>query len=196
MKLSTWAKQQGVCYQTAWRWFRDGQLPDAKQLPSGTIIIEEPKLSSSPEGIAIYARVSSSENKDNLEAQAARLTQYCMAKGYQITYIVKEIASGLNDERPRLEKLLLDDTIKIIVVEHKDRLARFGLNYITKMLEKQGRFVEVVNLAENVENDLMQDFVSIITSFTARLYGKRRSHRKTELIIQELNCNETEEKIN
>jgi putative resolvase len=189
MKLSTWAKQQGICYKTAWRMFKNNLLPNAYKLPSGAIIVEENKTLIS-NTVAIYARVSSSENKDNLDRQAERLQQYCIAKGYQINQIVKETASGLNDHRPKLEKLLLDKSIYIIVVEHKDRLARFGFNYISKLLEVNNKKIEVVNLAENAENDLMEDFVSIITSFTARLYGKRRSKRKTEKLIRELNTAE------
>jgi predicted site-specific integrase-resolvase len=186
MKLSQWAKKQGICYATAWRMFKNNLLSNAYQLPTGTIIVED-DITNTSNKTAIYARVSSSENKDNLDSQAERLKSYCIAKGYQINQIVKETASGLNDERPKLERLLLDNTITTIVVEHKDRLARFGFNYINKLLKQRDRKIEVVNVAENAESDLMSDFVSIITSFTARLYGKRRSHRKTEKIIDELN---------
>ena len=77
--------------------------------------------------------------------------------------------------------------ITLIVVEHKDRLARFGLNYIEKLLNIEGRKIEVVNNTSNDKEDLVQDFVSIITSFTARLYGKRRSKRNTEKLIEDLN---------
>jgi predicted site-specific integrase-resolvase len=186
MKLSQWARLQGICYKTAWRMFKNNLLKNARQLPTGTIIVDEEKAIL-PNKTAIYARVSNSENKNNLDSQAERLKLYCIAKGYTIDLIIKEVASGLNDERPKLEKLLVDSTISIIVVEHKDRLARFGFNYINKLLEKQNRKIEIVNVAENAEDDLMTDFVSIITSFTARLYGKRRSKRKTETIIKELN---------
>lgn len=196
IKLATWAKENCVCYKTAWRMFKDGRLPNAKQLASGTIIVQqEDPAPIRGNLVAIYARVSSSENKDNLNSQAERLKQYCAAKGYQINQIAKEIASGLNDERPKLEALLLNPDIAIIVVEHKDRLARFGFNYISKMLEKQNRCIEVINTAENSESDLMEDFVSIITSFTARLYGKRRSKRKTEKIIEELKNDKIDENV-
>lgn len=100
--------------------------------------------------------------------------------------MVTEIGSGLNDERKKLEKVLLDKSINLIVVEHKDRLARFGLNYIQKLLELDNRKIEIINPQVNDENDLMQDFVSIITSFVSRLYGRRRSKRLTEKIIKEV----------
>ena len=170
--------------------FKNNLLKNAEQLPTGTIIVHEKEINKPSNKVAIYARVSSSENRNNLKAQAERLKQYCAAKGYQINKIVTEVGSGLNDTRPKLEKLLTDNDISIIVVEHKDRLARFGLNYITKLLQQQNREIEIINEAENAEDDLMQDFVSIITSFTARLYGKRRSKRKTEKIVKELKTND------
>ena len=147
------------------------------------IIIDNPDIEKT---VAIYARVSSSENKDNLESQAERLISYCNAKGYKVSKIVKEIGSGLNDKRPKLESLLIDNSINIIVIEHKDRLCMFGINYIEKLLSLQNRQIEVVNPALDDKNDLIQDFISIITSFCARIYGLRRSKRNTEKIINEL----------
>lgn len=190
MKLSAYAKKLGVTYQTAWKWFHDGHLQGV-QLPTGTIIIPEPdevnrKAFKAPQKVAIYARVSSAENKTNLEKQSARLQDYCAAKGYQVSAIVKEVGSGINDSRPKLLRLLQNPEIGLIVVEHKDRLTRFGFQYITKLLEIQKRGIEVVNLVETGKEDLVQDFVSIITSFCARIYGQRRSKRKTEAIVAEL----------
>ena len=103
-----------------------------------------------------------------------------------------EIGSGLNDNRPKLEKLLTDHGVKKILVEHTDRFARFGTNYISKLLEMQNRELEVINETNNDRDDLMQDFVSIITSFCARLYGQRRNKRRTEQLIKELEKEEDE----
>jgi predicted site-specific integrase-resolvase len=187
MKLSDWAKKQGIHYKTAWNMYKKGLLKNASQLPTGTIIINEEKENNEiPVKVAVYARVSSNENKDNLNRQVERLLLYSNAKGYKVDKVVKEIGSGLNDKRPKLENLLLDRNIAIIVVEHKDRLSRFGLNYIEKLLEMQKRKIEIINNSETDKDDLMQDFVSIITSFTALLYGLRRSKRKTEKLILEL----------
>ena len=104
--------------------------------------------------------------------------------------MITEFGSGLNDKRPKLEKLLLDETITKIVVEHKDRLTRFGFNYIEKLLSRSGIELEVVNNVEGEKEDLIRDFVSVITSFSARIYGQRRSKRKTERLIAELEKNE------
>ena len=100
------------------------------------------------------------------------------------------MGSGLNDNRKKLESLIMDESIKRIVVEHSDRFSRFGMNYIIKLLKLQGREIEIINEQSNDRDDLMQDFVSIITSFCARLYGQRRNNRRTEKIIEELSKEE------
>ena len=183
-KISTYAKMNRVTTRTIWNWIRDKKLVIEKTATGRNLIVTEDEYMDSK--TAIYARVSSSENKDNLEKQKQRLLDYSSAKGYKVDYIITEIGSGLNDKRPKLERILLDKSITRIVVEHKDRLARFGLNYIEKLLEIDGRKVEIINPVNNDRDDLMQDFVSIITSFTARLYGQRRTRRKTEQIIKQL----------
>jgi putative resolvase len=121
-----------------------------------------------------------------LEGQLTRLRDFATAKGYTILKEVKEVGSGLNDKRPLLEKILQNDEWHILVAEHKDRIARFGLSYMVLLLEKQGKKIEIINNVLEDKADLIQDFVSIITSFTARLYGLRRSKRKTEQIIKDL----------
>jgi predicted site-specific integrase-resolvase len=121
-----------------------------------------------------------------LENQANRLQQYCIAKGYQIHKVIKEFGSGINDNRPLLTKLLSSGDFTKIVIEHKDRLTRIGFNYIETLLKKEGKEIEVVNNAEDDKENIIQDFVSIITSYCARIYGNRRSKRKTEQLIKEL----------
>src|SRR5947209_18370874 len=185
MKLSQYAKQQGISYRTALRWFRDGTI-QGYQAPSGTIIVTEREPMPAVQKVAIYARVSSAEHRANLERQAERLTQYCTARGYQVAQVVKEIASGVNESRPKLLSLLKDTSITRIVVERKDRLTRFGFHYLETLLETTGRKIEVVNVAENDKEDLIADMVAIVDSFTARLNGQRRAKRKTERIVKEL----------
>jgi predicted site-specific integrase-resolvase len=181
VKLSKYAEMSGVSVRTLWRRIAEGNL-EVVRSSTGRVFVEIEENDNINLKVAVYARVSSSENKDNLERQKERLISYCNTKGYKVDSVVAEIGSGLNDERKKLEKLLLDKSINLIVVEHKDRLARFGLNYIQKLLELDGRRVEIINTQTNDEDDLMQDFVSIITSFVARLYG--RSKRVTENIIK------------
>jgi len=193
MKLSTWAKKMGISYRRAWQMFKDGKLPNAKKLPTGTIVVLEEEISnvlSTQNIVAIYARVSSHENRDNLEKQAERLKEYAIAKGYQIKHIVKEVGSGVNDARPKLINLLNKQDYSILLVEHKDRLTRFGFNYIRLLCEKQGKLIEIVNGSEDEKEDIIQDFVAVIYSFSAKLYGLRRAKRKTEKIIKEITQDE------
>jgi putative resolvase len=187
MKLSEYAKQQGVRYETAWRWFQDGKIK-GHRVGAHTIMIDEGQEIQShlTQKVAVYARVSSSENKSNLDSQAERLVAYCTAKGYQVAKVVKEIGSAVNDARPKFLALLEDVNMRIIVVEQKDRASRFGVRYIDALLRVQGRALEVVNLADNATEDLLADLTSIIYSFCSRLYGQRRAKRKTQQIVQAL----------
>jgi putative resolvase len=187
MKLRTFAQWAGVRYETAWRWFKAGKIK-GYQLDTKTIVITE-ELSQHPKQepiVVVYGRVSANEHRPNLERQAERLSAYCVAKGWKVHKVVKEVGSGVNDSRKKLLAILADPTITVIVVEHKDRLTRFGFRYIETLLALQGRSIEVVNVTENPIEDLIADLVSIVYSMAARLYGQRRAKRKTEKLIKEL----------
>lgn len=188
IKLSEYARQNAMAYRTAIRHYHDGLIPGEQHPVTGTILAyveDEPVRVSS--GVALYARVSSSQNKSNLDNQQKRLEDYAAAKGYVIAKNVKEIGSGLNDQRPKLLGLLKDDSWNVLIVEHKDRLTRFGFAYLETLLAQQGKSIEVINTSED-KDDLMEDFVSVITNFAARIYGRRRTRRETEKIIKELSA--------
>ena len=186
-KISQFAKKNNVTIRTVWNWIKLGKVKTEQTNTGGWLIIEDENSIKDDCCVATYARVSSSENISNLNLQSDRLVSFANAKGYKVVKIIKEVGSGLNDNRPKLYNLLNDDSIKIILVEHKDRFSRFGNNYINLLLEKQGRKLEIINEVNNDNEDIIQDFVSIITSFCARIYGKRRSRRNTEKLIKELN---------
>jgi predicted site-specific integrase-resolvase len=143
MRLSAYARKMGVSYKTAYRWWKAGKL-DAFQLDTGTIIVREPEQRSVLPSVALYARVSSADQKEDLERQMQRLKDYAASHGYQVSRVVTEIASGLNDSRPKLLKLLTDLSITVIVVEHRDRLTHFGFTYIEQLMQTQGRRIEVI----------------------------------------------------
>jgi putative resolvase len=196
MKLSQYAKKYGITYRTAFRWWQNGQIKGF-QKPSGTIIVTEgeeetPVARAVGAMVVVYARVSSLNQKESLDRQVARLEDYCAAKGYQISRIVKEIASGVNDNRRKFLALLADPKVTTIVVEHKDRATRFGFRYLETLLALQGRSIEVVNLTENNREDLLQDLSSIVYSVCARLYGQRRAKRTQALIDKILTAPEAE----
>lgn len=186
MKASAYAKEYGLSYRTVITHYHAGIIP-GEQLPTGTILlhVEEEEQFVPVKGVALYSRVSSSQNKSNLDTQQKRLEDYAAAKGYQIARNVKEVGPGLDEQRPQLLNLLSTQDWDILIVEHKDRLTRFGFTFIEELLHQTGRRIEVINVSED-KDDLMEDFVSVITSFAARIYGKHRSKRKTEQIIQEL----------
>ncbi|MGH2479092.1 MAG: IS607 family transposase [Ktedonobacteraceae bacterium] len=178
MKLSTYAKHLGVTSKTAWQWWKAGQL-DAYQLPTGTVIVREPVAPVA--GVALSARVSSADHKDDAARQMQRLREYAAARGYQVIAEVTEIASGLNDDRPKLKKLLTTPKIGVLVVEHRDRLTRFGYGYIATLLEQQGRRVEAISPSDTGD-DLVDDVVAVITSMAVRIYGRRNSRRRAQQI--------------
>ena len=190
MKLSDYARKNSVTWRTAYRWFRNNQIPDAYQLPSGTIIVPDEVTDKREPGVTIvYARVSNSSRRHtDLEYQAERLVGYCMANGWTVNRVIKEVGSGLNDNRSKLNSVLNgDDNVQRLVFEHKDRLTRFGYRYIQIIARLRGIELVCVNAAEEDKDDLMQDFTSIITSFCARIYGQRRGKRKTEQLTDDLN---------
>ena len=120
--------------------------------------------------------------KENLQRQNERLESYATSFGYNTVYSIKEIGSGMNDSRTKLSKLLMQDDWDVLIVENKDRLTRFGFNYIELLLNKQGKKIVVVNETNDDKTDLMQDLISVVYSFSARMYGLRRKKNKQEII--------------
>ena len=120
----------------------------------------------------MYARVSSSDQRVDLDRQAARLLEYATANKLVVTKTVMEVASGMNGRRPALRRLLADPSIHVIVVEHRDRLMRFGFEFVESALTAQGRRLMVMDEAE-LDDDLVRDMTEVLTSFCARLYGRR-----------------------
>lgn len=189
VKLSQYARDNGLTYHGAYKLFKRGSLKGI-QLDTGTILIDvgaDEGIDPERARVAVtYARVSSSENKDNLKSQSERLRDFAAARGLEIHKEVLETGSGLNDTRPKLARLFDDASWGVLIVEHKDRLTRHGFSYLERLAHEQEREIIVINNTSlNTEDDLMQDFVSLVTSYCARLYGLRRSKRATERIISE-----------
>lgn len=178
MKLSTWARLAGVHPRTAYRWFHAGLLPvPARQLATGTILVDRP-VSALGE-VALYARVSSADQRGDLDRQVARLAHDAAAAGLAPSRVVAEVGSALNGSRPKLRRLLADPDVGTVVVEHRDRLARFGVEYIEAALAAHGRRIVVLDDRE-VDDDLVRDMVEVLTSMCARLYGRRSARRRAQ----------------
>lgn len=182
MKLKEWARGQGVSYRTALNWFHAGTLPaSARQLSTGTILVEPPTADT---GRAVaYCRVSSADQRDDLDRQAGRVAQECARRGLTLDSTVTEIGSGLNGNRHTLAKLLADPTASTIVVEHRDRLARFGVEHLESALSAQSRRIVVLDDAE-VADDLVRDVTEVLTSMCARLYGHRSAAKRAKAAMK------------
>lgn len=155
MKRIEYARTMGISSRTAWRWYKVGKIA-GQQMDTGTLLVTEPvALREQPvtSKVAVYTRVSSSENKSNLDSQAERLVASCPVRGYQVSRVLKEIGSGVNDHRPKCLALLADPSIGRMVIEHKNRGTRFGFRSIEPLLNTSGREMEVMNQAENGTED-------------------------------------------
>lgn len=134
----------------------------------------------------IYARVSSSDQKSDLERQVQYLAQYCSAKGYRVVDVLSDVASGLNTSRRGLLKLfdyVVNRRVDVVVVTYKDRLTRFGFEYLEYFFKQYGVGIDVVYGEEpkGACQELVEDLVAVVTSFAGKLYG-RRSHKKKKLV--------------
>jgi predicted site-specific integrase-resolvase len=154
----------------------------------GTIFLKNPFYHNQEQQhghrVILYARVSSSINKASMDGQLSRMREYAAAKGYQVVGEVREISSGLNDKRRKLSSILKRDDWDILLVEHRDRLTRFGWNYFS-ILERLGQHVESINISDDKNTEIVDDLISIITSFCGRIYGSQRK-KKTEQIIKDV----------
>jgi putative resolvase len=124
-----------------------------------------------------YCRVSSHDQREDLERQAGRVRLWASEQGLSIDEVVTEIGSGLNAKRPKLARLLADEGVVRIVVEHRDRLARFGVEHLAAALSAQRRHILVVDDGE-VDDDLVRDMTEVLTFFCARLYGRRGARNR------------------
>jgi putative resolvase len=180
MRLKEWAAQQGIHYQTAWKWFRDGKLPvPALQTPSGTILVQSAADARPPDdgGLGLYARVSSHDQRADLDRQVSRLTRWAAAASARVVGVEAEVASGMTGRRPKLRRLLADPAVQTVVVTHRDRLARMNAELVEAALWAHGRRLVVLDDGE-VTDDLISDMVEVLTSFCARLYGRRSARNR------------------
>jgi putative resolvase len=177
MKLAAWARANGVHPQTAYRWFRKGTMPvPAWRLPSGTILVDASR--SSPGGRAVlYARVSSHDQQADLDRQVARLTAWATGQGVSAAEVVTEVGAGVEGKRPKLRRLLADPQATMIVVERRDRLARFGVEHLEAALSAQGRRLVLIESGET-SDDLVRDMIEVLTGFCTRLYGRRGARNR------------------
>ena len=177
IKLSKYAKQQGVCYLTAFRWYQAGKIPGAFKRESGSVYVKTTPEKPTQQKVVIYSRVSNQSRCQELKYQTQRCLDFCSSKRLVVFETYSEIASGMNDNRRKFWEML-NENPTTIVIENKDRLTRFGFTYLERLLKDKGCEILVMNPNVNDEQDLIKDMVSVITSFCCRLYGLRRTKNK------------------
>lgn len=180
MNLAAWVERNGVAWVTAYRWFRAGLLPVPARRVGRLILVDEPAGDAGMRSrTAVYARVSSADQKADLDRQVARVAAWATGQQIRVDVVVTEVGSALNGHRRKFLALLRDPSVQRIVVEHRDRFCRFGSEYVQAALAAQGRELVVVDCAE-VDDDLVRDMTEILTSMCARLYGKRAAQNRAK----------------
>ena len=190
------AKMLGVCGETLRQWDREKKLVPVKTVGNhrryriddiekfrGDDIAKDdkPKIQS----VVIYCRVSSHEQKQkgDLDRQVGRVTKYCVEKGYNIVKVYEEVGSGMSDNRSKLKqlfKLVEEKKVCKVVVEHKDRLARFMVGFLEEYFGSHGVEIEWIDdiLGKTYEQELVEDILSLMSSFSAKIYGKRSAENR------------------
>lgn len=196
-RVSEVARMLNVSTVTVRKWIRAGKLGARRVGKLWMVPESELKrfLGEKPREVraVIYARVSSrkQEREGNLKRQVERLRSYCAAKGYKVVDVVTDVASGLKEDRAGLQKIfsmIEGRQVDVVVVEFRDRLTRFGFEYLRRYFKSHGARVEVVEETEKgYMEELVEDFVAIVTSFAARIYGKRsQKFRKIKRVVEEV----------
>ena len=164
----------------------------ARRLESGTIWVDAPDAGESGRTV-VYARVSSHDQRQDLDRQVARLADWATSNGHVVGEVRRQRLTGANHDqqivilnlptnmshtkRPKLRRILSDPSASVVVVEHRDRLARFGVEHLEAALSAQGRKVIVADQGETTD-DLVRDMIEVLTSMCARLYGRRGARNR------------------
>lgn len=187
MNLTEWAKAQGVHPHSAYRWFREGTVPvPATRVGPRTILVNvdaAAAVAESSASVGLYARVSSQDRKSDLERQVARLSTWAAQAGLRVVRVETEIGSGMHGSRAKARRLLADPQVRVVVVEHRDRLGRMNTELVEAALTAAGRRLVVLDAGE-VEDDVVRDMVEVLTSFCARLYGRRSARNRAQRALE------------
>lgn len=186
VNLTEWAHANGVHPQTARKWFREGNLPvPAVRVGPRTILVNV-EANSQPhggQGVGLYARVSSHDQKDDLARQTGRLTTWAAQAGHRVVRSEAEVGSGMDGSRTKVRRLLSDPEVTVVAVEHRDRLGRMNTELVEAALSASGRRLVVLDAGE-VADDLVRDMTEVLTSFCARLYGRRSAKNRAKRAVQ------------
>ncbi len=179
---------------TLHRWLRYGKLTDHRTVGGHrrydsaeieALLSVSDGVTVTEKDVALYARVSTQKQAENLTRQHERLIEACRERGYRIVLDCSEIASGLNDNRRQFFKVIdaaCKGEVKKVVVEHRDRLTRFGFRTIERFFKGVGCTIEVLEQVEgkSEHEELVEDILTIIVSFSSRIYGARGGRKRKE----------------
>jgi predicted site-specific integrase-resolvase len=185
VNLKEWAASQGIAYITARRQYAAGRLPVPTYRLGRLIMVGEPMAAARLDAkqVVVYARVSSADQKPDLDRQVARVVTWATGQSLSVDRVVTEVGSAFSGHREKFLALLRDPAVSTIVVERRDRFARFGAEYVEAALAAQGRRLLVVDSAE-VDDDLVRDVTEILTSLCARLYGRRAAANRVRRAVE------------
>lgn len=196
ISISKAAEILGVSINTLRLWDQEGKLSSVKTLGNHRRYKLEdievlcgvvPKINKNDlVKVACYARVSSHEQKTkgDLERQAGRILTYCSEKGYHVVKSYEEVGSGMSDTRPKLQqlfRLVSEHKIDKVIIEHKDRLTRFNFNFLLQFFQSYEVEIEWVGEilgAKSYEQELVEDMLTLMSSFSNKIYGKRSAENR------------------
>ena len=185
ISLTAWGRLYGFDKATTSRLHLTGRLPpelQIEQLPSGRYYVVVPPDNDAP--CVVYARVSSWDQREDLDRQVGRVVAWATEHRHRPDEVVKEIGSGLklNGSQRRLQRIVGNSTVGIVMVEQRDQMCRLGFEYVEAPPTGTSMGILVVE-DEEIEDDLVRDVTEALTSLCARLYGKRSPRRRSERAV-------------
>jgi putative resolvase len=187
--LGRWAKRCGVSYRTAWRWFRDDKLPEdviGEQMPTGTILIRDGRVPPGPEEekeAVIYARTNPRQDQSAMLEQIESCRFFCVARGWIVTKIVREVAPGVGPQRIKLARLIQQGTPRLVVAT-PSVLSRFDFRYYEALWQKMESELVVVDRSDEIagEGGALEDLTDAINITCHRHYGPKRGNALVQIL--------------
>lgn len=158
-------------------------MPAVRVNSRSVLVAPEAAMAAPAAALGLYARVSSHDQRGDLDRQVARLSEWAAKAGQAVVRVEAEVGSGMNGSRSKLRRMLADPKVTVVVVEHRDRLARMNAGLVEAALAAHGRRMVVLDEGE-VDDDLVRDMTEVLTSFCARLYGRRSARNRAEKALR------------